>query len=167
MGLIIALLVIGAILLLLETILPGMVAGVAGFGCLLAAVVLGYSELGTAGGNFLLLGVALGLMIGTLVWMRFFPQSRVGQMFVSKKVIGDVGTERPDLLNQTGTALSLLRPSGTAMINGQRVDVVTEGTLIDAGTPIRVVAVEGLRVVVRAAEPVSPATVPGTRTAKP
>jgi len=53
------------------------------------------------------------------------------------------------LLDQTGTALSALRPAGTAVINGKRVDVVTEGQMIDPGTPVRVVAVEGMRVVVR------------------
>jgi len=30
------------------------------------------------------------------------------------------------------------------------VDVVTEGALLDPGTPVKVVALEGLRVVVRA-----------------
>jgi membrane-bound serine protease (ClpP class) len=56
---------------------------------------------------------------------------------------------KPELLNGTGVALSQLRPSGTATINGQRVDVVTEGGLIERGTAIKVVAVEGARIVVR------------------
>jgi membrane-bound ClpP family serine protease len=42
-----------------------------------------------------------------------------------------------------------LRPSGTASINGRRVDVVTEGGLIERGTAVKVVAVEGARIVVR------------------
>jgi membrane-bound serine protease (ClpP class) len=46
-------------------------------------------------------------------------------------------------------ALTQLRPSGTANINGQRVDVVTEGGLIERGAEIKVVAVEGTRIVVR------------------
>ena len=46
-------------------------------------------------------------------------------------------------------ALSHLRSSGSAVINGQRVDVVTEGAMIEKGSDIKVVAVEGLRVVVR------------------
>ena len=57
--------------------------------------------------------------------------------------------EKPELLNGTGVALTQLRPSGTASINGQRVDVVTEGGLIERGTAVKVVAVEGARVVVR------------------
>jgi membrane-bound serine protease (ClpP class) len=46
--------------------------------------------------------------------------------------------------------LTKLRPSGTAVINGKRVDVVTEGAFIEPGQSIKVVAIEGLRVVVRA-----------------
>ena len=52
--------------------------------------------------------------------------------------------------DQCGVAYTQLRPSGTALINGKRVDVVTEGSLIEKGTAIRVVDTEGLRVVVRA-----------------
>jgi membrane-bound serine protease (ClpP class) len=52
-------------------------------------------------------------------------------------------------LNGTGVALTQLRPSGTAKINGQRVDVVTEGALIERGTAVKVVVVEGARIVVR------------------
>jgi membrane-bound serine protease (ClpP class) len=63
--------------------------------------------------------------------------------------VGEIRTERPELLGLTGTALTPLRPSGTVVINGHRVDVVTEGGLVDRDTPVKVVAVEGMRVVVR------------------
>ena len=51
-----------------------------------------------------------------------------------------------------GTAASLLRPAGVALIDGKRVDVLTEGEFIAAGTPVRVTRVEGARVFV---EPVN------------
>jgi membrane-bound serine protease (ClpP class) len=57
-----------------------------------------------------------------------------------------------DLRGRTGTAVSYLRPAGIASIGGRRVDVLTEGEFIAAGTPVRVVRVEGARVFV---EPVS------------
>ena len=50
-----------------------------------------------------------------------------------------------------GTAHTILRPSGKAVIDGQLVDVVSQGDLIPAGTSLRVLAVEGPRVVVAAA----------------
>ena len=153
MGLVLTLLAIGAVLLLLETLLPGMIAGLIGFGCLVAAVVVSYTEFGAKGGNLTLLVVATGLVVGTLLWMKYFPESPMARLFVSKKVVGNIGAEQPELLHQTGTAHSALRPCGTALINGRRVDVVTEGGLIEAGTPVKVVAIEGMRVVVRAVPP--------------
>lgn len=150
MGLVLTLLAIGAVLLILETVLPGMIAGILGFGCLVAAVVVSYAEFGAKGGNLTLVLVSLGLVAGTLAWMKYFPQSAVARLFVSQKVIGNIGAERPELLHKAGTAFTSLRPSGTALIDGKRVDVVTEGSLIEKGTPVKVVAIEGMRVVVRA-----------------
>lgn len=144
-----ALLVIGIILILLETVLPGMVAGVVGFLCLAAGVVLAYSRFGVAAGNKVLLGVGFGLVVLAMLWFRFFPRSRLGQMLVTHRTVGNLGVEQVDLLNQTGKTLTPLRPSGTALINGRRIDVVTEGPWIQSGVPVKVVAVEGLRVVVR------------------
>jgi membrane-bound serine protease (ClpP class) len=48
-----------------------------------------------------------------------------------------------------GTARSDLRPSGVAEIDGQRVDVVTDGEYLRAGEEIEVVRDEGYRRVVR------------------
>jgi len=147
---VITLIVVGAILMLLETLLPGMIAGIIGFGCLVAGVVVAYLNLGARAGNAVLFSVMVGMIVAILCWMKFFPQSRFARVFISQRTVGDIGTDRPELLNQAGTALTTLRPSGTAMINGKRVDVVTEGSLIESGTAVKVVAVEGLRVVVRA-----------------
>ncbi|MDB6024318.1 MAG: rane protein [Verrucomicrobiales bacterium] len=150
MELIAALLIAGVVLMLLELILPGMVAGIVGFGCLVAAVIMSYSRFGSQTGNLILLCVVVALIGAAILWVRFFPDSPMARPFISKTSIGNIGAEKPELLNQTGTAHTTLRPSGTAVINGQRVDVVTEGTMIDRGTPIKVVQIEGMRVVVRA-----------------
>lgn len=147
-----ALLIIGIALILLETVLPGMIAGLIGFGCLVTGVALAYARFGPSTGNLVLLGVVTVLVVLAVLWVRFFPNSRMGQMFVSRRTVGNLGVERPELLGQSGTAVSNLRPSGTAQINGKRVDVVTEGPMIERGAAVRVVAVEGLRVVVRAAQ---------------
>lgn len=88
-------------------------------------------------------------MICAILWVRFFPSSRLGQLFVARRTSGDLGVERPELVHREGVAITNLRPSGTAIIDGKRVDVVTEGGMIERGTPVRVVSVEGLRVVVR------------------
>jgi membrane-bound serine protease (ClpP class) len=144
------LLLAGALLLALETVLPGLIAGLIGLGCLVAGVVVSYSEFGARGGNLVLALTLVGLIIGTLLYLRYFPESRAARMFVSRGVVGNVDAEQTALLHQTGKALTILRPSGTAVIAGRRVDVVTEGGLIEAGTPVKVIAIEGMRTVVRA-----------------
>lgn len=149
MALIIILLVVGAILLFLEILLPGMVAGIIGIICLTAAVIFGYRDFGYPTGSAILGGVVVGLAIGVWGWLKFFPDSRLGKRFISQSATGELGVAKPELLNGTGVAVSQLRPSGIATINGQRVDVVTEGGLIERGTAIKVVAVEGARIVVR------------------
>ena len=146
---VIALLIAGAVLLMLETVLPGLIAGVIGFLCLVVAVFLSYRNLGAQTGHLALVGVMVALILGTICWVKYFPESRLGSLFVSKQSVGDIGTDRPELLNQTGVAFTQLRPAGTALIHGKRVDVLTEGELIERGTPVRVVAVEGMRVIVR------------------
>lgn len=149
MELIITLLVVGAILMFLETFLPGMIAGAIGLLCLVAAVSLGYYQFGFQTGNFTLGGVLLGLVVGVLCWLKFFPESRIAGLFISRGAVGELGVAQPDLLHRTGVAITQLRPSGAAYINGKRVDVISEGALIDRGASLKVVAVEGMRVVVR------------------
>ena len=150
MTLVIILLIVGVVLLLLETILPGLVAGVVGFACLVAGLALGYSRCEARIANLMLVIVLLVLVGGFAAWANFFPDSRLGRKFVSKRVVGNIDAEKPELLHQSGVAYTALRPSGTALINGKRIDVVTEGPFVERGAPIKVVAVEGVRVVVRA-----------------
>ena len=56
------------------------------------------------------------------------------------------------LLHREGAAVSDLRPAGVAEIEGQRVDVVTQGEMVAEGDRVRVTEVEGNRVVVARTE---------------
>ena len=60
---------------------------------------------------------------------------------------------RASLVGARGEALSELRPGGFALIDGQRVDVITRGDVIPRGAPIEIVADEGYRRVVRRLAP--------------
>ena len=149
MALVALLIVVGLVLLFLETILPGLIAGAMGLLSLGWAVGYAYLELGFRAGNATL-GIVLVLLgLGTVLWIKYFPESAMARMFVSKRSIGTVGADKPELLGQSGTAFTALRPAGTALIGGKRVDVVTEGGYIEKGAAVSVVAIEGLRVVVR------------------
>lgn len=63
---------------------------------------------------------------------------------------GYISTEaREDLLNEIGQAVTALRPSGTAEVNGERLDVISEGNFIQSGEKIQIVHIEGGKIVVR------------------
>lgn len=149
MVLVVTLLLVGGLLLLAETVLPGMIAGIIGVLCLVAGVTVSYQEFGVTTGNWILLATLACLAVGFGLWVKYFPTSRLGQLYTSKGTVGEIGTERPELVGQAGVAHTGLRPSGVAIIGGQRVDVVTEGALIERGEAVKVIAVEGMRVVVR------------------
>ncbi|MDO7788233.1 NfeD family protein [Desulforamulus aquiferis] len=57
-----------------------------------------------------------------------------------------------ELLGKVGVAATPMRPAGSALIDGKRIDVVTEGDYIGPGTPVLVIKVEGGRVVVKATD---------------
>ncbi|WP_404306229.1 NfeD family protein [Neorhodopirellula lusitana] len=55
-------------------------------------------------------------------------------------------------VGQTGVSVSPLRPGGRVEVDEMMVDVVTEGDYVDSGQPVRVIAKQGARVVVRVVE---------------
>ena len=58
-------------------------------------------------------------------------------------------SELTSLVGKSGKTLTPLRPAGAALINGHRVDIVTQGEFVEPETDIEVILVEGNRVVVR------------------
>jgi membrane-bound serine protease (ClpP class) len=60
---------------------------------------------------------------------------------------------RGELVGKEGVAATDLRPSGTGQFGEERLDVVSDSEWIERGTPIRIVASEGYRNVVRPVHP--------------
>lgn len=70
-----------------------------------------------------------------------------------KAEAGYVATgEHEVLLGKVGVAYTPLRPSGTGLIDGRRVNVAADGEFIERDSQITVVEVEGNRIVVRKTE---------------
>ena len=85
-------------------------------------------------------------------WLRWFGEAAPLVRSAPRQATPIVEAEEmggPSLGGATGVALSDLRPSGIARIDGERVDVVSDGEYIAAGQPIEVVRDEGYRRVVR------------------
>jgi membrane-bound serine protease (ClpP class) len=148
-GIIISLVIAGLLLLLSEVFLPGLVAGTIGALLELAAIVLCYDAYGVAKGTLLLVAILFLNCIGFVAWLYFFPKSFIGRKLT---LSGDNPTSHPDyayMLGREGVAVSQLRPTGVAMIDGKRVDVLAEEGFIAAQDTIKVVQVEGPKVIVR------------------
>ena len=145
------LLIAGLLLVGAEVFIPGGILGVIGGAFLLGAILVGFSAFGPVTGSYVAIGIVVLVGLVIALWIKFFPSSPIGRrMTVSKDLRDSKGTETglSDLIGQSGETLSRLRPSGFAMIGTRRVDVVTEGGMIARGERIRVIEVEGNRVVV-------------------
>jgi membrane-bound serine protease (ClpP class) len=157
---------IGVLLLALEVfVIPGVtVAGIAGIVALVAG--LGMTLVG-AGATVSAIITALGrvaisilvAMAGAFALFRVLPRLPFGRRLVLETDMdagrGYVSAPESDRrwLGRTGTAVSPLRPAGIAAIDGARVDVVSDGGFIEAGTPLTVIRVDGNRIVVRPLPP--------------
>ncbi|MCL4454939.1 MAG: hypothetical protein M1157_04780, partial [Deinococcus sp.] len=87
-----------------------------------------------------------------VLMFRLFPRTRIGKGLVLESAIDDSASSKSgleSLLGAIGTALTDLHPAGVARFGERRVDVVTQGEYISKNEAVRVIQVEGVRVVVR------------------
>jgi membrane-bound serine protease (ClpP class) len=156
------LVVSGFVLVVLEIfVIPGFgLAGILGIGALLVGLSL--SLIG-GGATWEFVALAMGRVLisvflalaASLLLLRFLPRLPFGRQLILETGLGagEGYASAPESdskwLGKTGTAYSPLRPAGIAVIDGERVDVVSDGEFIDAGILIVVTRVDGNRIVVR------------------
>lgn len=150
----IALIILGVLLIVAEVyLIPGFnVVGILGALIMLAAVAMAFMQAGPLGGIIAMLS-ASGLTGGTLWWMwksgawdRFVLSSNLKS---DDKLIARESEHRARYLGKQGIAVTPLRPTGVAEIEGERIEVVTEGDFISAGSRIKVVAMDRRKYFVR------------------
>src|SRR5688500_16817149 len=156
----------GVVLLALEfLVIPGFgIAGILGILALLGALVMSVVGSGATPEYFMFAAgrIVFSLLLALLasfVLLRYMPRTRLGRQLILDTGLGagsaSGSAPEADLrwLGKRGRTSSPLRPAGIAEIEGTRVDVVSEGDLIEPGTPVEVVRVDGNRVVVRQLTP--------------
>lgn len=148
--------VIGISLIALEFFVSGGIAGILGSVAIVGSIIM-------AGGNpvNMAISVLIALAIstaGTVIIIKFFGKKL---HLLNKLVLMDMtdtesgyvsNVDRPELVGRVAKTSTVLRPSGAAELDGERIDVVTEGSYIDKGKSVIIVKVEGSRVVVRESE---------------
>ncbi len=141
-------------------LLPGFgVAGLLGICFLIGAVVLAMLGASPTGGD---IATALGILGASLVitasvfyaWLRHLPNShRFSGLLLTQQTHRAEGyisaPQRDELIGRAGVTVTDLRPAGVAEVDGERIDVVSEGDFVGAGVAVTIVRAEGYRHVVR------------------
>jgi membrane-bound serine protease (ClpP class) len=146
----VGLLVAAALFCFLEVFTPSMgILTALGLCCAVGSCWAAFTVGPGTGAAFVGLNIA-GIVGGFLVGFKVLPHSPLAHRGSHL----EDGPYEPveavaDLAGASGAAHTDLRPGGTALISGRKVDVVAEGGYIDRGTRVRVVRVEGTKVVVR------------------
>lgn len=149
----IALLVFGLLLVMVEVVLPGGIIGFFGLAAIFGSIFLAGQDVKTTA-----IAVLFALIIasvGMVIVVKIFGK----RLHLFKRIIlndststesGYVSTvNRPELVGKTALSLTALRPSGTIELGDERIDAVSEGRFIDAGKNVKIIKVEGSRIVVR------------------
>jgi membrane-bound ClpP family serine protease len=153
----IALFLFGLFLVSLEAFIPS--AGVLG---LVAGSVLVWSVYqgfvaSTACGISLIVATVIALPLLFAGFVKWWPLTPLGKrMLISlpddpDELLpdGEFYRQIQSQVGKRGTAVTDLLPNGRITIEGREFDAVTEGVLVDAGTPIEVTDVQGNRIIVR------------------
>lgn len=154
---VVALFVGGLGFLGVEMFIPGHgLMGLMGLVAMLGAVffsvpnhmlALGYMAAMLVAATVLVVGIARRITVqGLPAWLTNAEQQGAATGYVAPRA-----ERAADLVGAHGLASTVLRPAGIAEFGNRKVDVVTEGDFLPAGSEVEVVRVEGTRVVVRRA----------------
>jgi membrane-bound ClpP family serine protease len=153
------LIAVGVVLVLAELVIPtGFILVAIGVCCLFVGVGLMFVHGSTDTALMALLSLCVGgPLLGSLLFY-LWPYSPMGRRALKgtdidatiSSMAGNVGLEA--LRGKTGKAVSPLRPSGVAEFEGRRIDVITEGIMVEPGEWVKCIDVRANRVIVRPAD---------------
>jgi len=159
----ILLFVTGLVLLAVEIfVIPGFgFAGIGGIVLIVAALFLAllgadpfidWDQVSIA--IFQLTGALVVSLLIFLIILKYLPKSSTfSRLVLSEEESADKGfvsyPSDKKLIGKEGIALTDLRPAGSAEFNGERIDVVADWDYIVKGKKIKVIRVEGIKVVVK------------------
>lgn len=142
---------VGILVIMAEALLPsGGILAVIAAGLLGYSIYTVFSAISFEAGMMIVLADIIILPIAALFGLKMLARSPFSLQSSLRKSQGVVSYDEAltDLAGKEGVSLTNLRPSGTARIDGKRIDVVTRGDYIEKGETVEVLKVEGSRVVV-------------------
>ncbi|MBR2329603.1 MAG: hypothetical protein IKA58_06965 [Clostridia bacterium] len=146
--------IVGVILLIVEMCTPGFgVAGGLGLVCLVVDIFI-TAKTFTQGlimtGIVAVIVVILAVVSIVLVSKGKLPASLMLKDATDKASGYTGGSDKSAYLGKTGKTITELRPAGAAELDGERLDVVSQGGFIESGVDVEVIEVSGNRIVVKA-----------------
>ena len=150
----VAMLIVGFVLVVVEMYIPGF--GVPG---VLGVLLLGGGvwALDPTPFQALMIIVMIVLLLCIALSVCIHSASK-GRLSKSKLVLHETATPQENSENpltyyvgMQGKAITVLRPAGMALVNGVKLNVVSDGEFIDADDEIVVIGVDGNRICVRKA----------------
>lgn len=144
----------GTALLIVEVFIPGFgVAGIMGVTLMfLSAVMVGWGNPLKA--IWLVIIAILLIIVFLFVIIKVFTSDKSGGRIILKnsaeKEKGYVSTDDlTSYMGKEGIVVSTLRPSGKVDFDGTLLDVVSDHSFVDKGKKVKVIKVEGGKVVVK------------------
>lgn len=147
------LLIVGFILMIIEMLHPGFgMFGITGGIMLVLGIAFTANSLIQA--FYMLMIVLAVLSVMFILFLRSASKGKLNKALVlqsaQKREAGYIGTEDLNyFLGKEGITTTVLRPSGTADFDGVKMDIVSESEFISLGTKVRIIKVEGRRILVR------------------
>lgn len=152
-------LAVGLLLLLIEMFTPGVgVSGVLGVLSLIAVIVMQLCFGSPVAAVYISAGVLVVIVAALLFFIRSLQKGRLSRSFiVLDEQIDSSSTSLSDAQGQQnvgkrGVTVTPLRPAGIAAFDGKRMDVMTSGAFLEAGVPVVITDVQGLHILVEAAD---------------
>ncbi len=145
----------GILVIIAEIIIPsGGILGILAAGLLGYSLYLVFSQVSATVGMVFVMADLVIIPVLVYFGIKILAKSPVTLRTRLSKSDGVTSQDAAQnaLLGMEGCTVSDLRPSGVAIIDRQRVDVVTRGEYIEKGTDIVVTAVRGNQIVVKQKE---------------
>ena len=146
----------GILMFVVEMFTPGFgVAGGLGIASFAAIIVMQFLANSLTAALIVTAILVLLLAVIVVLFIRSFQKGALSRSRIvnAAAVEGEsspiVKEKGKSLVGKAGTAVTALRPTGIAEIDGQRMNVSTYGNFIEAGKEVVVDAVEGLNVFVK------------------
>lgn len=141
----------GVVVVIAEILIPsGGLLSILSIGIFGYSLYIVFQQVSTAAG-FVFLGMDAILIPATiLLGLKLLAKSpaTLQTKLSSKDGVSSQSPELESFIGLDGIAVTDMRPSGIALINGKRVDVVTRGEYLEKNSPITVRSVTGNQIIV-------------------